>query len=122
VAEADTTTIAETNAVEKRKGVVRETDTTREIETETGTVVQAAQEIETGAETDQTDRKTGERMEAGAGIAGIETTETKRELEIKTVSVAGTVAATASTRKISLCTFTTISIPNCCLTSMWTRL
>ena len=39
----------EEKADETRKGVGRETDTTtREIETETGGVMQAAQEIETG--------------------------------------------------------------------------
>ena len=44
------------------------------------------------AETDQTDRKTEESTAArtGAGIAGIETTETGRETEIKTFSVAET--------------------------------
>ena len=35
-------------AVETRKGVGRETDTTREIEAEAGSVTQTAQEIETG--------------------------------------------------------------------------
>ena len=39
----------EAKADETRKGVGRETDTTtREMETETGSVMQAAQEIETG--------------------------------------------------------------------------
>ncbi len=113
--------MVETNTVEKRKGVVRETDTTREIETEA--VVQAAEEMETGVETDEreTDRKTEERREGGEGIAGIETTETKRDIEMKTVNVEGTVSAKGNTRKISPSTCTTISIPNCCLTSMRTR-
>ena len=44
----DTTTIVEANAVETRKGVGRRTDTPREIETETGSVTQTAQEIDTG--------------------------------------------------------------------------
>ena len=88
-----------------RKGAGRETHT-REIETETGSMTQTAQEIETGilAETDQTGRKTEESTAArtGAGIGGIETIETVTVTEIKTVSVAetateietGTVAAT----------------------------
>jgi hypothetical protein len=38
----------EAQPVETRKGVGRETDATREIETETGSVTQTAQEIETG--------------------------------------------------------------------------
>ena len=44
------------------------------------------------AETDQTDRKTEESTAArtGAAIAGIETTETTRKTEIKTLSVAET--------------------------------
>ncbi len=51
-----TTTIVEANAVETRKGVGRETDTTREIETEADSV-----------------------MHTGAGIAGILTVETTRK-------------------------------------------
>ena len=47
-AQAGTTTIVEAKAVETRKGVGRETDTTREIEAEAGSVTQTAQEIETG--------------------------------------------------------------------------
>ena len=42
------TTIVDANAVEARKVVGRETDTSIEIETETGSVTQTAQEIETG--------------------------------------------------------------------------
>ncbi len=38
----------EAKAVETRKGVGRETDTTREIEAEAGSVTQTAHEIETG--------------------------------------------------------------------------
>ena len=62
-----TTTIVEENAVETRKGVRRETDTTREIETEADSV-----------------------MHTGAGIAGTQTMETTRETEIKTFRVAET--------------------------------
>ena len=47
-AQAGTTTIVEAKAVETRKGVGRETDTTREIETQAGSVMHTAQEIETG--------------------------------------------------------------------------
>ena len=47
-AQAGTTTIVEAKAVETRKGVGRETDTTREIEAEAGSVTQTAHEIETG--------------------------------------------------------------------------
>jgi hypothetical protein len=45
-----TTTIVEANVVETRKGLGRDsdTDTPREIETETGSVTQTAQAIETG--------------------------------------------------------------------------
>ena len=45
-AQAGTTTIVEATAVDTRKVVGRETDTTREIETETGSVTQTAQEID----------------------------------------------------------------------------
>ena len=83
--------------METRKGVGRETDTTREIETEAGSVTQTAQEIETGivaaTEKGSTRDKESEESTAartGAGIAGIETTETARETEIKTFSVAET--------------------------------
>ena len=79
-----TTTIVEANAVETRKGVVRETDTPREIETEAGSV---------------------------AGIAGVQTIDTTRKTETMTFSVAqtgteietGTVAAAekGSTRECS---------------------
>ena len=44
----DTTPIEETNVVEMRTGVGRETGTLSEIETETGSVTQTVQEIETG--------------------------------------------------------------------------
>ena len=47
-AQAGSTTIVEAKAVEARKGDGRETDTTRERETETGSMTQTAQEIETG--------------------------------------------------------------------------
>ena len=47
-AQVGTTTIVEAKAVETRKGVGRETDTTREIKAEAGSVTQTAQEIETG--------------------------------------------------------------------------
>jgi hypothetical protein len=47
-AQVGTTTIVEAKAVETRKGVGRETDTTREIEAEAGSVTQTAHEIETG--------------------------------------------------------------------------
>ena len=43
-----TITIVEANAVKTRKGVGREADTPREMETETGSVTQTAKEIETG--------------------------------------------------------------------------
>ncbi len=46
VAQVETTTIVEANAVETRKGVGRRTDTPREIETEIGSVTQTAQETE----------------------------------------------------------------------------
>jgi hypothetical protein len=93
--QAGTTTIVEAKAVETRKGVGREADTTREIETEAGDVTLTAQEIETGivaaTETESTrssEAETEERTAARTG-AGIETRET-RETEIKTVSVAET--------------------------------
>ena len=45
---AGTTQASVLVTVETRKGVGRETDTTREIEREAGSVTQTAQEIETG--------------------------------------------------------------------------
>ncbi len=66
--------------METRKGVGRETDTTREIETETGSVTQTAQKIETGVlaatETESTRRRGGDGDKArgaddgAAGAAG----------------------------------------------------
>jgi hypothetical protein len=47
-AQAGSTTIVEAKAVEARKGDGRGTDATRERETETGSITQTAQEIETG--------------------------------------------------------------------------
>ncbi len=62
-AQAGTTTIVEATAVDTRKVVGRETDTTREIETENDSVAQTAQEIEPGivaaTETESTTRKRG---------------------------------------------------------------
>ncbi len=45
---AGTTQASVLVTVETRKGVGRETDTTKEMETEAGSVTQTAQEIETG--------------------------------------------------------------------------
>ena len=92
------TTIVEAKAVETKKGVGRVSNTPREIETETGSVTQIAQEIESGiveeVEMNQADRKTvqGTEARAGAGIAGIETIETTREIEVEAVRVAETAA------------------------------
>jgi hypothetical protein len=62
-AQVGNTTIVEANAVETRKGVGRRIDTPREIETETGSVTQTAQEIETGivaaTETESTRKRGG---------------------------------------------------------------
>jgi hypothetical protein len=57
----------EAKAEETRKGVGRETDTTREIETEAGSV-----------------------MHTRAGVAGLQTIETTRKTETMTSSVAET--------------------------------
>ena len=78
--------------METRKGVGRETDTKREIETETGSVTQAAQEIDTGIAA-VTERKTEKRTEprTGSGIAGI---GTAKEIKMEGVSVAATATET----------------------------
>ncbi len=62
-----TTTIVEAKEVETRKGVGRETDTTREIKTEVDSV-----------------------MHTGAGVAGLQTIETTRKIETMTSSVGET--------------------------------
>ncbi len=78
--------------METRQGVGRETDTTREIETETGSMTQTAQEIDTGIVA-ATERKMEKRTEprTGSGIAGI---GTAKEIEMEDVSVAATATET----------------------------
>ena len=58
--QADTTTIVESKAVETRKGVGRETDTMRQIKTETGSVTKT---LEIGTVTATETDSTGEHNE-----------------------------------------------------------